>query len=94
MTIRNSLLVMLIVAGVLALVACQQQADSSAELADAQAALVAAETRIAGLEQELSDAQASGGAMIGVGRQARRRQRARQSHLCQPQRRARLRLVG
>ncbi len=61
MTIRNSLLVMLIVAGVLALVACQQQADSSAELADAQAALVAAETRIAGLEQELADAQASGG---------------------------------
>ena len=67
MTIRNSLLVMLIVAGVLALVACQQQADSSAELADAQAALVAAETRIAGLEQELSDAQASGGAMMESG---------------------------
>lgn len=61
MTIRNSLLVMLIVAGVLALVACQQQADNSAELADAQAALVTAETRIAGLEQELADAQASGG---------------------------------
>lgn len=65
MVIRTSLLIMLIVAGLLALVACQQPADDSAALAEAQANATAAETRameaeskVADLEKQLSDAMA------------------------------------
>ena len=56
MVTRTSLLVILIVAGLLALVACQQTDDPA--LAQAQADAAAAEARVAELEQQLSDAMA------------------------------------
>ena len=49
---------MLIVAGILALVACQQGADESAALAQAQADAAAAEAEVEGLKMELEEAKA------------------------------------
>ena len=58
MAIRASFLVMLIVAGILALVACQQPVDNSAALAQAQAESAAAEAEVASLKMELEEAKA------------------------------------
>ena len=55
---RTSLLIMLIVAGILALVACQQGADDSAALAQAQADAAAAEAEVESLKMELEQAKA------------------------------------
>ena len=57
MAIRTGLLIMLIVAGILALVACQQPADDTA-LVQAQADAAAAQAQVAELEQKLADAMA------------------------------------
>ena len=58
MAIRASFLVMLIVAGILALVACQQPVDNSAALVQAQAESAAAEAEVASLKMELEEAKA------------------------------------
>ena len=58
MAIRASFLVMLIVAGILALVACQQPVDNSAALTQAQADATAAEAEVASLKMELEEAKA------------------------------------
>ena len=56
--IRTTVLIMLIVAGVLVLVACQQPADDSAALAQARADASAAEAEVESLKKELEDAKA------------------------------------